>query len=309
MIILVLLISLIKRIIIDPVIFIIRFFSKKYYNSSTFSNFYQNKTILITGVTSGIGEALAKLVLLPNTVIILSGRNLDKLNEVSNRFKFIEPNAVILTFELDLENYQTVESKYNELKKLMESRKISPKIDVLINNAGISSRGSALTTSIESFHKLMSTNLYGTIELTKLVANDQILYNCHGSIAVISSIQGKIGLPMRTAYSASKHALQGYFDGLRAELTSNKISVTLISPGYVNTNLSLNAVNADGSKYGKLDETTAKGMLPDYIAKKILISIANREIDVIIADSKSNAAVVAKTLLPELLALVISKRK
>jgi dehydrogenase/reductase SDR family protein 7B len=129
------------------------------------------------------------------------------------------------------------------------------------------------------------------------------------SIAVISSVQGKIGTPLRTSYAASKHAVQGYFDSLRAELSPYRIKVTVVSPGYVSTNLSLNAVNADGSNYGKMDATTAGGMSPLIVAKETLLAIARGDADVILADCKTCAAVSAKSSMPDLLAKVLRSKK
>ena len=127
-------------------------------------------------------------------------------------------------------------------------------------------------------------------------------------IGVISSVQGKIGIPYRTSYAASKHALQGYFDGLRAEVADKKISVTTISPGYVNTSLSLNALNADGTKYNKTDDTTASGMDPAELAQRVLLSMAEGVCDVVIADTKTCIAIEMKVLMPQIFASIMAKR-
>jgi dehydrogenase/reductase SDR family protein 7B len=129
-----------------------------------------------------------------------------------------------------------------------------------------------------------------------------------GAIGVISSVQGKLGIPWRTSYAASKHALQGYFDGLRAELASKSVSVTIVSPGYVRTSLSLNALNADGSLYNKMDDTTAGGMEATTVAEKILVSIARKETDIVLADAKTTAAVQMKATLPDVVAWIMTKR-
>ncbi len=150
-------------------------------------------------------------------------------------------------------------------------------------------------------------NFYAPVELTRAILPEMI-HRRTGSIAVISSVQGKLGLPFRSSYSASKHALQGYFDGLRAEVANLGINVTVISPGYVATSLSLNALNSDGSAYGKTDSTTASGMSPADVASRVLSSIAAGEPDVILADSKVMAAIQIKTLFPDLMALLMKKR-
>lgn len=117
-----------------------------------------------------------------------------------------------------------------------------------------------------------------------------------------------LGIPYRTSYAASKHALQGYFDGLRAELSVQNITVTTVSPGYVNTSLSMNALNADGTKYNKTDATTASGMDPKELGQKILLSVMKGEADVLVADAKTCMGVLLKVLMPELFASMMKQR-
>jgi short-subunit dehydrogenase len=150
--------------------------------------------------------------------------------------------------------------------------------------------------------------------------------NQKSHVAVISSVQGKIGIPLRTSYAgttrrqpsphvlfmnhiaASKHALQAYFDGLRAEVESQGVAITVVSPGYVRTSLSLNALRPDGSKHGEMDETTAKGMDPSQVAKDVLRAIVDGERDVVLADAKSKLAIQAKVQFPDLIANVIKMK-
>lgn len=130
----------------------------------------------------------------------------------------------------------------------------------------------------------------------------------NGTIGVISSVQGKIGIPYRTSYAASKHALQGYFDGLRAELSDKNITITTVSPGYVNTSLSLNALNADGTTYAKIDDTTANGMDPAELAEKILVNMAGGVADILVADAKTRIGILLKVLMPQMFASMMKKR-
>ena len=154
---------------------------------------------------------------------------------------------------------------------------------------------------------IQSVNFYAPVELTRAILPRMINHR-KGSIAVISSVQGKLGLPFRSSYSASKHAIQCYFDGLRAEISDFVINVTIISPGYVATSLSLNALNSDGTAYGKTDMTTANGMLPSEVAYKVLSSIATGKPDVILADFKVMTAIQIKALFPEFMALLMKRR-
>lgn len=122
-------------------------------------------------------------------------------------------------------------------------------IDILINNGGISVRANALEASLDIDLKVMTVNYFGAVALTKLVATSMI-HRGHGHIVFISSVQGKIALPQRSAYSASKHAMQAFADSLRAEVSTHGLKVTCISPGYIVTQLSMNALDASGEKHG-----------------------------------------------------------
>jgi dehydrogenase/reductase SDR family protein 7B len=154
----------------------------------------------------------------------------------------------------------------------------------------------------------MSVNFFGPVALTKAIAKDMFARNTGGAIAVVSSVQGKLGLPLRTSYASSKHALQGYFDSLRGELMVHDISVSVISPGYINTHLSENAVTATGEKYGVTDETTKNGMTPSLAAHMSLLAIANKVPDLVMADGKTMAAILGKTQFPQLLAIFMNSR-
>jgi dehydrogenase/reductase SDR family protein 7B len=181
-------------------------------------------------------------------------------------------------------------------------------IDCLIANAGVSSRGTALSTSQEVLQRIMQVNFFGPVALTKAIAQDMCARETGGAIAVVSSVQGKLGLPLRTSYASSKHALQGYFDSLRGELASSGISVSVISPGYIHTELSMNAVTATGEKYGVTDETTRNGMTPSSAAHRALVAIATKESDCIMADGKTIAAIQGKVQFPELMVQYMNNR-
>ena len=131
----------------------------------------------------------------------------------------------------------------------------------------------------------METNFFGAISLTKEVLPSMVK-NGGGNIIVISSVVGKFGFPLRTAYSASKHALQGYFDSLRAEMTNDNINITVVSPGRIHTNISLNAIEKNGQRHGVMDQGQAQGMPADKCARKILKAVKNNKKDVLIGKSE-----------------------
>ncbi|XP_068834560.1 dehydrogenase/reductase SDR family member 7B isoform X6 [Capricornis sumatraensis] len=180
-------------------------------------------------------------------------------------------------------------------------------VDVLINNAGISYRGAIVDTSPDVDKRVMETNYFGPVALTKALLPAMIRRR-QGHVVAISSIQGKISLPFRSAYAASKHATQAFFDCLRAEVEQHDIEVTVISPGYIHTNLSLNAVTADGSKYGVMDETTAQGRSPVQVAQDILAALGKKKKDVVLADLMPSLAVYLRTLAPGLFFRLMASR-
>lgn len=278
--------------------------------------YYQGKVVWVTGASSGIGESIAYELYRCGAKVILSARRANELERVKTNCQSLSlyessgssssgssnntsNDPFIVT--IDLSDSSSIQ---NAAKTVLE--KFSH-VDILINNSGITSRGSALETLSSVEEHVMRINFFGTVELTKLVLPSMIEKNA-GHVAVVSSVQGKLGIPFRSAYAASKHAIHGYFDSLRAEISKNNIAVTLCCPGYVKTNLSLNAVTASGSKYGVMDETTSNGYSPDFVAAKMLDGMVDKKTEIIIAKLDAVLAIYARCLIPGLLAKVLNKR-
>jgi dehydrogenase/reductase SDR family member 7B len=224
----------------------------------------KGKTIWITGASSGIGEALVREYAKLGTNLILSSRNRQKLEEIAADCQKLGVETLVAP--IDLEDSSSIKNCASIVLRKF------PKVDILINNGGISQRSLAVETSIDVDRKIMETNFFGAVTLTKEVL-PALIAGGGGKIIVISSVVGKFGFPLRTAYSASKHALQGFFEALRAELFDKNIKVTIISPGRILTNISVNAVTKDGKKYGIMDEGQAKGMKADVCARKIISAV------------------------------------
>jgi dehydrogenase/reductase SDR family member 7B len=227
---------------------------------------YTGKTVWITGAASGIGEALAYEYSKGGAQIILSDINVERLNQVAAECEKKGGEAHIAPFNL--------ENSLEIVKVAVEVLKQFPKIHYLYNNGGISQRSYAIETPVEIDRKIMETNFFGAVTLTKQLL-PSLISEGGGHIVVTSSVVGKFGFPLRTAYSASKHALQGYFEALRAELYDKKVKVTILSPGKIRTNISVNAINKDGSRHGVMDVRQAQGMPADVCARRI-ISAVNR---------------------------------
>jgi short-subunit dehydrogenase len=234
---------------------------------------FQDKIIWITGASSGIGEALAVEWSFHQPKIILSGRSMERLNAVKHKCE--ENGAQCQIVLLDLTNTNSIKEAARQVLKTNKT------IDILVHNGGISQRSMSIETPVEIDRIVMETNFFGAITLTKEVLPIMV-ENGGGRFVVISSVSGKFGFPLRTAYSASKHALQGYFDSLRAEMTPNNIRVTMVSPGRIHTNISINAIDKEGEKHGVMDSGQAKGMPADKCARKIIRAVKNNRKDILV---------------------------
>lgn len=258
---------------------------------------FLNKIIWITGASSGIGKSLAIELSNQDAKLVLSSRKKENLELVRNECK--NPlNVKIIT--LDLENYNDYKPKVDEAVKAFGS------IDILVNNGGISQRSFAKDTRIDVDKRIMDINYLGTIALTKALL-PHFITNKKGHFVTTTSIVGKIGTPLRSSYAASKHALHGFFDSLRAELYQDNISVTLVCPGFVSTNVSKNALTGDGSPQQKLDTATANGIQPERFAKLMAKAIQHKKEEVYIAGAKEKLAVFIKRFFPRVLSIMIRK--
>ena len=258
---------------------------------------FTNKVVWITGASSGIGKALALELSKQDAKLILSARNEEKLEAVK---KACENDDMIKVLPLDLENYANLESK------VAEAINWFGRVDVLVNNGGISQRSLASETSVSVDKRIMDVNYLGTVGLTKALL-PHFIKNKKGQFVVTTSIVGKIGTPLRSSYAASKHALHGFFDSLRAENHKNNITVTLVCPGFVNTNVSINALTGDGSPQNKMDTATKNGIEPNRFAKIMTKAILKKKEEVYIAGAKEKLGVYVKRFFPKLLSTMIRK--
>lgn len=256
---------------------------------------FENKVVWITGASSGIGEATAYQFAKEGAKLILSARREDELLRVKQNTGL--PSHQVFILPIDIENIEKISEK---AKQAIEH---FGKIDVLFNNAGISQRGSVLDTDISVYQKIFNLNFFGVIALTKAVL-PFMKQQKSGQIAVTSSVSGKLATPMRSGYCASKHALHGFFDALRSEIYQDNISVTLICPGYIHTNISYNAVAADGSKFGKMDENQANGMSPEECASRIVEAIYKKR-DEVYMGGKEVLGVYLKRFFPRILSKLL----
>uniref|UniRef100_A0A3P9KVA6 Dehydrogenase/reductase SDR family member 7B n=1 Tax=Oryzias latipes TaxID=8090 RepID=A0A3P9KVA6_ORYLA len=266
----------------------------------------QGLVVVITGASSGLGKECARVFHAAGARLVLCGRDAGRLQQVvqeltasttATQKQTFSPSTVIF----DLAKADTIGKAAEEILKCYGH------VDVLINNAGISYRGNILDTHISVQREVMETNYFGPISLTQVLLPSMV-HRRSGHIVVISSVQGKIAIPSRSAYAASKHATQAFFDCLRAEIEQYGISVMVISPGYIQTDLSINAVTGDGSKYGIMDKTTAAGQNPRDVAHAVLKAVCQRSSDVLLAGTLPSVAVYLRTLWPALFFKLMSSR-
>jgi short-subunit dehydrogenase len=263
-------------------------------------DFFQHKRVWITGASSGIGEALAMAFAARHANLVLSARNEQALQKVAAACQEAGATEVLIR-TLDLEQYQTIAGIAEQTIRQVG------KIDILINNGGISQRSKALDTAIDVDKKLMDVNYLGTIALTKTVLPHMLLHEL-GHIVTISSLVGIIGSPLRSSYSAAKHALHGFFDSLRAELGDSPVQITLICPGFIRTDVSKNALTGNGAPLGTMDDATGKGMMPEELAQQVLRAIEKGKEEVYIG-GKEIIAIYFKRFLPGMFSKFIKKAK
>ena len=226
-----------------------------------------DKVVWITGASSGIGEALAVLSSQLGAKLVLSARREGELQRV--RAACANPSKVAV-LPLDLTDFDANSAA-------AAAAAFFGPVDILVNNAGISQRGLLKDTEMAVYRRILELDFFATVALTKALLPSMIERKA-GHLVVISSVVGKFGAPLRTGYSAAKHALQGFYDAARAEIWRDGIKVTLVCPGYIQTQVSVNAITADGGKHGKMDKGQTGGMPAADCAAAIVRAIeANRE--------------------------------
>lgn len=258
----------------------------------------KNKIVWITGASSGIGEALTYKMHKLGAKLIISSRKAEALYKVKANCKGNPLDIHVLPLDLE---------KTESLPEIAaDALKIYGRIDMIIHSGGVSQRSLALETDIKVAQSIMDINFWGTVVLTQSVLPAMIASKS-GTIVVISSLVGKFGTRLRSSYSASKHALHGYFDSLRTEIDPS-IQITMICPGFIRTNVTLNALTADGSRQNTMDEAQANGMPAEECAEKIIEAVAANKQEVYIG-GKEKYGVLLKRFFPGLFSKIIRKAK
>ncbi len=227
----------------------------------------QKQVIWITGASSGIGAALAREYSKQGWHVILSSRRADALKEVAA--SCAEPNECTVV-EIDLASPESIDNAANQVLAQFGS------VDVLVNNGGISQRSLVEETPVDFDRMIMQVEYFSGVQLTKRML-PAMLASGHGHIVVISSIVGVFGFPYRSAYSAAKHAIHGFYETVWAELHTRGINTTIVCPGRILTNVSLHALTKDGSEHGVMDHGQKNGISAEECALKIRRAVEKRK--------------------------------
>lgn len=263
---------------------------------------FTNRVVWITGASSGIGEALASHLARDNAKVVLSARREPELERVKQRcISEGAAEANLLVLPLDVTELDSLPSKVDTVLNQFGQ------IDLLINNAGLSQRSLCKDTDLSVYQKLLDVDVMGQIALTKAVL-PHMLERQSGHLAVTASVAGKVGARTRTGYCAAKHAVMGFFDALRAEVEDEGVLVSTITPGFIRTDISNNALSGDGSRYDKMDDDIAGGMDVNECAKVIIQGLNKGKREIAVGKGKEMAALWVKRLAPELLFKLAKKQ-
>jgi short-subunit dehydrogenase len=257
----------------------------------------RDKVVWITGASSGIGEAMALAASAEGAKLVLSARRAAELQRV--RQACAHP-ANVAVLPLDLTDFDA------EAAARKAAAFFGP-VDVLVNNAGISQRSTVLQTDMSVYRRLFELDFFACVALTKAVLPAMVAAH-GGHIVTISSVVGYVGTPLRSGYAAAKHALHGFYDALRAEVWREGVRVTLICPGFIKTNVSLNAITGDGGAHGLMDSGQLNGMEPAECARQIWAAVAAGREEAFIG-SKEALFVRLKRFLPGVMSYAIKRAK
>ncbi len=261
----------------------------------------KNKIVWITGASSGIGEALTYELARKGAKLILSARRQDELERVRKACP-LGVKEFIRILPLDLAQADTLEQKTREAVEFFGH------IDYMVHNGGISQRSLVKDTKLDVDRKLFEVNFFGTIAITKYLL-PSMLDRKSGHFVVVSSMVGKFATPLRSGYSASKHALHGFFDALRAENNDDGIKVTMVCPGFIKTNVSVNALVGTGEKQGTMDDAQANGISAETCARKMRIAMEKETAEIYVAGAREIFGLYVSRFFPSLLRKLIGRMK
>ena len=258
---------------------------------------FNNKTVWITGASSGIGQELAIQLAALGANIILSARSVDKLQQLKTQLSAGDHQVIALDLSQPEAVYDYVIKHSDDIGK----------VDILINNGGVSQRSLFLENDFSVYRQLMEVNYFGLVALTKAVLPSMVEQGS-GSIVSISSVAGKVGSKFRTGYSGSKYAVVGFMDCLRAEVADKNIHCLTICPGSIKTAIAHNSLNEIGIAQNKAEDSIENGMDVHKAATKMIKAMANKKDEVVIGEGISGWAPTIKRFFPALFNHLTAKK-
>ena len=257
---------------------------------------FHNKVVWITGASSGIGEALAYAFAAEGALLVLSARREAELQRVAKACG----NGYVLPFDML--------SLSEHADRVQDVIQTYGRIDYLVLNAGVSQRSFVKDTEFDVYRRLFEVNFFSIVSLTQAVL-PVFTAQKSGVFVPIASVAGRISTPRRAAYGATKHALIGFFDSVRAEVFNDGIRVTTILPGYIKTNISLHAMNEKGEAYGKMDPNQAKGLDPNVTAQKIFLAVLAEKNEYFVGGFLEGFGLFVKRFFPSIMPFMLRKIK
>lgn len=254
------------------------------------------KSVWIIGASSGIGASIAEVLAEQSATdaIFVSGRREAELAEVVKGCQSANPGITVIPVPMDVTDLEMVQSAYAVVQDTVGVP------DVVVYSTGVSQRALALDTNEAVDRRVMEVNYFGATRIARLVVSD-MARNGRGKFLVVSSVAGKFGTPLRSSYAASKHALHGYFDCLRAEVHESGVQVSVVCPGYIQTNLTMNSLVGDGSAYGKVDLVISNGLHVRECAAAIIDTLEKGRDEVVISHLREKVGVLISRLFPGLM--------
>ncbi|MBU2873496.1 SDR family oxidoreductase [Marinobacter salexigens] len=254
-----------------------------------------DRTIWITGASSGIGEALAVRFAQEGARLVLSARRQSELERVAERCRDNGLSAdQVLVLPMDVTNWEALPGAVQTVLNQFGQ------VDLLINNAGLSQRSLCVETEMSVYRQLMEVDVMGQIALTKAVL-PHMLERGVGHIAVTASVAGKVGAPLRTGYCAAKHAVMGFFDSLRTEVEGQGVHISTIVPGFIRTDIARSALAGDGKASDLKDDDIENGMDVNDCAEVVVKGLNAKKREIPVGKGKEMAALWLKRLAPEVL--------
>ena len=260
-----------------------------------------DKVVWITGASRGIGAALASEFARYGARVVLSAPEAEReaLHHAKSLCQQAGRHWIV---PLDLARSDSLHAAWEQV------RNVAGRVDILVHNAGITQRARALDTAPDVDRYLMEVNYFGAVELTKIVLPHMIRHSAGGQVVVISSVLGLVATPERSAYIAAKHALTGFFEALRTEVTEAGIGITLVFPGFVDTDMARHALKGDGQPYGHKDAGMTRGMTAAALAAQVIPAVAARK-ELVVVAGREKALLWLERVSPGLVSQIVRRVK